>query len=800
MYKLGEQFKLSNNSKARPENVISGNKFRITILSEHLVRLEYSENAMFEDRSTELVINRNFDKVDFKKVILDDTLVISTNYFRLSYKMERPFGSGKLFADSNLKVDILGTNKTWYYGMPEVRNYGAPTTELAYDTTNSKLKKSLYSLDGFATIDDSKTKVFDEEGVLILRENSGIDLYLFAYGKDFPSCLIDYYKLTGYPSLIPRYALGNWWYRNYAYDDKSLRKIINKFYDHDIPLSIVVLNKDWHLNVDEKINSGFTPDTSKFNDFSGTINYLHSMGIRLGLSINPLYGIYSIEENYQELKRYLQEDKNGRIPFDVLNPRCVDAYFKLLVHKLDSYGVDFYWIDYFDKDNISKLNTLKHYQFLDMRRDYRRRPFLIAHNSLVAAHRYPVLYSGKTKVSWDTLRALSFHNVNATNMGVSWWCHDIGGYSEGIEDNELYIRYVQLGTFSPILKFGADSSKYYKREPWRWSIKTYEITKEYLKLRHKLIPYLYSEAYSNSKFGVPLITPLYYTVPQMYDDPLYRNEYYFGSQLFISPITTSKDYIMSRVIHKFYIPAGTWYDFVSGKKFLGNRKYVSFFKDNDYPVFARQGAIIPLGTNKNINDTTPPIDMEIHIFPGRSNTFNLYEDDGVSNLYLKDYYLMTMIDYNYMPNNYTIIIKAIEGKSGIVPQTRNYKFRFRNTKQADDVITYLNDEKINCNTYTDGPDFIVEVKNVPTIGKQLTINCKGKDIESDPVRIINEDIEEIISDLPIETVKKDKIDEILFGKLPIKKKRIAIRKLANIGIEKKFIQLFLKLLEYVEQM
>ena len=93
-----------------------------------------------------------------------------------------------------------------------------------------------------------------------------------------------------------------------------------------------------------------------------------------------------------------------------------------------------------------------------------------------------------------------------------------------------------------------------------------------------------------------------------------------------------------------------------------------------------------------------------------------------------------------------------------------------------------------------------EVKNIPTIGKQLTVNCKGKDIEADPVRIMNDDIEEIISDLPIETVKKDKIDEILFGKMPIKKKRIAIRKLSNIGIEKKFIQLFLKLLEYVEQM
>lgn len=800
MYKIGEQFKMNQNSKAKPENIISGNNFRITILSERLIRFEYNETGIFEDRATELVINRDFDKVNFKKMIMDNTLFISTNYFRLVYKLEKPFGSNKMFSDSNLKVDILGTNKTWYFGMPEIRNYGSPTTELAYDTGKTKLKKSLYSLDGFTTIDDSKTKVFDDEGMLVQRENNSIDLYLFVYASDFISCLRDYYTLTGFPSLIPRYALGNWWYRNYGYNEKELKKLINGFYDHEIPLSIVVLNKDWHLNPNDKVNSGFTFDTNKFSDFRTTINYLHSMGIRLGLSINPMNGIYSIEENYEELKRYLAEDENGKIPFDVLNPRCLDAYLKLLIHKLDSYGTDFYWIDYFDKKDTSMLNVLRHYQFYDMKRDYRKRPLILSSNSLIASHRYPVLYSGKTKVSWDTLRAISFHNINATNMGISWWSHDIGGYSEGIEDNELYIRYVQLGTFSPILKFGADKSKYYKREPWRWSIKTYQITKDYLNLRHRLIPYLYSEAYLNSKFGLPLITPLYYNTPQMYDDPLYRNEYYFGSQLFISPITTSKDYIMNRVIHKFYIPSGTWYDFVTGKKFLGDKKYVSFFKDNDYPVFARQGAIIPLGHNKNINDTTVPTDMEIHIFPGKSNTYKLYEDDGVSNLYLKDYYLMTMIDYNYMPNNYTLIIKALEGKSGIVPEKRNYKFRFRNTKQAEDVIVYLDKEKINCNSYVENDDFIVEVKNIPTIGKQLTVNCKGKDIEADPVRIINDDIEEIISDLPIETVKKDKIDEILFGKMPIKKKRIAIRKLSNIGIEKKFIQLFLKLLEYVEQM
>ena len=284
----------------------------------------------------------------------------------------------------------------------------------------------------------------------------------------------------------------------------------------------------------------------------------------------------------------------------------------------------------------------------------------------------------------------------------------------------------------------------------------------------------------------------------MYDDVIYRNEYFLGSELFISPIVKQKDYVMNRVIHKFFIPEGTWYDFVTGKKFPGGHNYVSFFRDEDYPVFAKSGAIIVLGNNENINDTTPPVNLEMHIFPGRNNTYYLYEDDGVSDLYRKDFYLLSSIDYNYLPNNYTVIIRALEGKSGIVPERRNYKFRFRNTKHADDVIIYFNDSKIEGKNYTEGPDFIVEVNDVPSIG-QLTVNCKGKDIEIDAVRLINEDISHIISDLQITTEMKEKIDAVLFSDLPIKKKRIGIRKLKNKGLEPKFAKLFLKLLEYIEQ-
>ena len=151
-----------------------------------------------------------------------------------------------------------------------------------------------------------------------------------------------------------------------------------------------------------------------------------------------------------------------------------------------------------------------------------------------------------------------------------------------------------------------------------------------------------------------------------------------------------------------------------------------------------------------------------------------------------------------MPNNYTVIIRPIDGKKGIVPDTRNYKFVFRNTKRANDVIVYFNDQQVSFESYVEANDFIVEVKDVSTVG-QLTLNCKGKDIEIDAVRIINDDVESIISDLQIETRLKELIDQILFSDLSIKKKRIEIRKLSNKGLEKKFIKLFLKILDYINE-
>ena len=320
-------------------------------------------------------------------------------------------------------------------------------------------------------------------------------------------------------------------------------------------------------------------------------------------------------------------------------------------------------------------------------------------------------------------------------------------------------------------------------------------------MRHRLIPYLYTEGYKYSNTGLPLIQPIYYKYPEIYDEPLYKNEYYFGSELFIAPITNKKDLLMNRTVHRMFLPNGIWYDFKTGKKFVGGKRYVSFYKDEDYPVFAKKGSIIPLAIldSEDINNTNPPEKLEVHIFPGRSNTYKLYEDDGITSLHEEGHYLITDIDYNYQVNNFTAIIRPTEGKAGIIPQKRFYKIRFRNTRKADEVIIYIGEDKqADVKSYVDGNDFIVEVPDASTT-KQISINCKGTDIEIDAERIINEDIDTIISDLQIKTSLKEEIAAVIFSDSEIKTKRIEIRKFRTKGLNSKYIKMFIKLLEYIAE-
>ncbi len=798
MADIGNHFQVDINSLLSNEKaVFQGNKYRITVLSDRLIRFEYNVNGKFNDFPTSFAANRKFNLPQFEVDQDEKYLAIYSKYFLLKYRKEAPFKGSTLAPDSNLSVRLNNTDKMWYPNHPEARNFKSSTVSL--DAITNKLQKGLYSTDGFAMIDDSHSFLIDNNGYLNDNNSGGLDFYLFMYKRDFGLCLNDYFKLTKKPALLPRYALGVWWNKEMIYSARDCIKLIKEFNNNDIPLSILLLSEYWHIKDSRNMTlyrSGYTFNNNLFPEPKENIEEIHNYGVKLGLHLDPEEGIRKSEPAYNKLISSFDVKPGRAIPFNIMSKKFITGFISEIINPLMDLDVDFFWIDY--ANNLKTLEALNYYITTNYYKNKDKRPMVLSRNPLVAAHKYPVHYSGKTKVSWNTLSTLPFFNSNSSNIGLSWWSHDIGGYTGGIEDSELYLRYVQFSCFSPIFRFSSDKGYYYKREPWLWDMKTHAVTKKYCNLRHKLIPYLYSENYNYHMTGMPLVQPVYYTNPEIYDEPNYKSEYLFGSQFLISPITNQKDLVMNRSIEKIFLPEGVWYDYHNGKKFIGNKRFIVFYKDEDYPVFVKEGAIIPMAVlDENINSTENPKTIEIDIFPGKNNMYRLYEDDGISQKYESGNYFITSIEYLYLKNNYTVKIKPLEGVGGIIPKFRNYVIKFKNTRKPSSLTVSLNGDAFSKNVVAFESDlsFIVNINHVDTT-KELIITSKGSNLEIAAQRIMNEDINSIISDLAISTDLKEEIADILFSKMSIKKKRIAINKLKRHGLDNKFAKMFLKLLEY----
>ena len=758
------------------ELYIIGNKYRFTVLSPRLIRLEYSADGIFEDRPTALVINRSFPKVNYSITESETLIQIATEVFTLTYVKDKELKSSTL--SSNIKAVINNTKIEWQLNNPEAKNLRS--INFSIDSIKDKiiLDKGLYSLDGFCIIDDSSNPVLDENDSFIQRKPGVKDLYLFMYNKDFEGCLSDYFTLTGYPSLIPRYALGAWWYKNDKYTTDDINNLITRFNNDNIPISIFLLGDYWHDNT-----NNYTPVI----DLRSASAYLNNYNIKLGVTINPKLEIKKGSNEYNIISNYFN---SGNFNFIPLTNDKLGIYLNLFINNLETLGVSIFSIDYnnpLDRINLWKFN---HYH-CGRREVINQRGLVLSRNAGIAPHRYPIIFSGKTKVNWTTLNLLPRYNLQGYNMGISFIAHPIGGYSGGVEEDELYLRYIQFACFSPIFLLASEGGKYCKREPWKWNSIIQNHIISYMNLRYKLIPYLYSESYNYHKTGHGIIKPFYYDYPKIYDDTLYNNQYFFGRDFFVAPITNRKNTVIKRVMKKVFVPNGIWFDFLQGKQYTGNKYYSNFYRDEDYPVFVKAGAIIPMQT---VVKEDIPTTLEVAIYPLASSEYSLYEDDGFSKNYTKGMYMITKFNYQYEPDNYTFSISKIDGKNLL--STRNYIIRFKNTRNITEVNT--NDKMIKYNCYYDKNDFIIKIDN-QMVGRDININIKGQNILVSSVRLINEEIKEILYDLEIDTCLKEKLDEILFSDLDVRKKRIKIRKLKRRGLDNKYIKIFINLLEYIQK-
>ncbi len=612
---------------ADPAAVVAGERYRITVLADGLVRLEYAEDGRFEDRASTFAVNRLLPVPQFRVQETDSHLEIVTERFRLTYDRGP-------FTTSGLSLAVLGGvssyHSIWRYGQDEP---GLGGTARTLDDTGGPvpLEPGVASRNGFAVIDDSGSFLFEDDGWVSAENVHRQDLYVFAYGRDYQAALRAFYAVSGPTPVLPRYALGNWWSRYYRYTAESYLALMQRFRQEGVPFSVSVLDMDWHLvDIDPAHGSGWTGYTwnrEMFPDPSAFLQQLHQMGLHVTLNVHPADGVRSFEDAYPAMAEALGRDPGDPIAFDVTDRDFMAAYFEVLHRGLEDDGVDFWWLDWQSGPHsrvagIDPLWMLNHFHYLDNQRSDRR-ALTFSRYAGPGNHRYPIGFSGDTVISWEALAFQPHFTATAANIGYGWWSHDIGGHFFGARDDELATRWLQFGVFSPILRLHSGNNPFITKEPWTFPGPFQEVMTQFLRLRHRLVPYLHTMNHRAATEGLPLVLPMYYAFAEAAEAYQVPNQYQFGSQLLVAAITEPTDRRTGLAQVKAWLPEGIWVDVLTDLVYHGDREILLHRDLGAIPVLARGGAIVPLDAAQvPANDLAHPEHLEVLVIVGATGSSN----------------------------------------------------------------------------------------------------------------------------------------------------------------------------------
>ncbi len=704
------RFKWETRGKSIPENIVKGSCYRFTLLTERLIRIEYDKNGVFEDSASQTVFYRDFPRVEYTVVKNSDILKIETKFLSLEYKIDCEF------LPENLKITLKKSPFTvWHYGEKSQQLYGTAST---LDTINGsvELEDGVCSRNGYTVMDDSKTMLLSENGWFENRKADQKDLYFWGYGHAYKDCIKDFYRLTGIPPLLPDYALGNWWSRYYRYTQEEYCSLIERFERENIPFSVAVVDMDWHVtqipNATEnwQFESGWTGyswNKELFPNYKEFLKFLHSHNLKTALNLHPAQGIGAHEDMYEEMAKAcgVNPETKKRIKLDLLNPDFMEKYFDVLHHPYEEDGVNFWWMDWQqgsdywwihddehphnELETMSPLWLLNHLHIIDISRNGKR-PMFFSRYSGLGSHRYPVGFSGDTIVTWESLDFQPYFTATASNVGYGWWSHDIGGHMCGYRDDELQIRWLQLGVFSPINRLHSAINPFTGKEPWNLGSNEEKIAGDLFRLRHKLFPYIYTMNYRNHTELEPLVQPMYYSHPEFDEAYEVKNQYWFGSEIIVAPITQKGDTVtgLSRV--KTWLPEGKWIDAFNGFVYDGSRKLDVHRSLDQMAIFAKSGAIIPMQENSSDNKLGGNKDMSVLVFAGADNEFSLYEDDGDGSEYKNGKFAVTAMSLEWLDTTATFNIFSVKGDNTIVPKMRNWILKFRGFNKNFSVKVYVN--------------------------------------------------------------------------------------------------------------
>jgi alpha-glucosidase (family GH31 glycosyl hydrolase) len=675
-------FRLDTHPVADPANVVRGDHYRITVLDPGLVRLEYSESGHFEDRASQMAVDRAFPPSEYTSSETEDLLEIHTDRLHLTYD-KGPFTTHGLSVQA--KGGFHSTDSVWRYGLASP-NLGGTARTLDDVDGATELENGVLAVNGVAMVDDSKTVLLTDDGWITPRQAGNLDLYVFAFGRDYKAALRTLYRLTGAPPLLPRYALGNWWSRYHPYTAQEYVELVDRFRDERVPLSVAVIDMDWHLvDIDPAYGSGWTGytwNTELFPDPPAFLAELHERGLAVSLNVHPAEGVHAHESAYSAIAKRTGTDPASGLPvrFDPTDPDFLEAYFEELHHPLEDEGVDFWWLDWQQGGvtripGLDPLWLLNHFHYLDSARGGRR-PLTFSRYAGIGSHRYPIGFSGDTWITWKSLDFQPYFTATASNAGYGWWSHDIGGHFKGYRDDELTARWVQLGVFSPVNRLHSGLNPFNTKEPWRFSAPVEQVMKDFLRLRHQLLPYLATMNVRAHEDGEPLVQPMYYDHPDEPEAYACPNQFMFGSELLVAPITAPADRSTGLGRVKAWLPEGDWVDVFTGLSYRGGRTLHLHRDLSSIPVLAKAGAVLPMVPADLLGPGTDlPSVVEVRVYPGADGDFTLVEDRD------DERWARTRLTYDDSSGELTV--HDVEGEAATLPPDRSYRVVV--VPPADDV-------------------------------------------------------------------------------------------------------------------
>ena len=535
-----------------------------------------------------------------------------------------------------------------------------------------------------------------------------LDYYVIT-GDSFDAIIASLRRLTGKAALLPKWAFGYIQSRERYDTAGELADVVRRYRELRVPLDCVV--QDWHTWIEDHWGEKRV-DPARYGDLRQRMDEIHAMHAHAMVSVWP--NMNSGTADYDEFDRagWLLHDL---ATYDAFNPEARAMYWRQAKRELFDGGFDAWWCDSTEpfsgpdwggahrREPWERFQLVggEHKKFLDpeqanlyavahargiyenQRADAPdRRVLNLTRSGYVSGQRYgAVLWSGDIAARWDVMKSQIAEALNMAASGYPWWTLDIGAFfvvrenwrargcgcdadptpkwfwqgdfEGGIADpgyRELYTRWLQFGCFLPMFRsHGTDAP----REIWNFDEPFRGVIAQYIRLRYRLMPYIYSLAGKVWREDGMMLRPLLFDFPRDRRACTLSTEYMFGPSLLVCPVTEPMYYapggasIDRERTWTVYLPAGCdWYDFWDETRYPGGREITVEAPLDRMPLFVRAGAIIPMVEGLQYADQKPSGPMEVRVYPGSDGDFDLYEDAGDGYGYEKGEYTLTRLHWN----------------------------------------------------------------------------------------------------------------------------------------------------------